>query len=268
MLERIKCCLCYPRFIGKFFKDKVSMIFLMILLFFGVYAVCLGVRTYSSEYFDESSVASVTSAIFQGDSANISYDKDSCSMIGTSKTFNGNGFKVVFFPVESEEINYENLSYMADINIVFDEKVGYIELGGLKISEFEYKDINIDSFSIKNVQENNTDDVYYFKVLVRHALLSSEYFFNTYDFVMELISNFVLYFIFVLISYFFSKSINSTIDNKVRVRLCFYDNLIYFVVCLVIVLVNIEWLSYIGLLLPLIYTFVTFRHIVRVQVKK
>jgi len=270
MFERIKCCLCYPRFIGKFFKDKGSMIFLMILLFFGVYAVSLGFKTYSSEYFDDDSVLLVTSCVVQGDKANISYDKESGKLSGDSITYAGEGFNVMFFPKEEDKniINYDNLSYIAGVNIVFDVDGGHIELGGIKVSEFYYKDINISDFNIIDVQNNNAGAVYTFKVLVRAGLLSSNLFFNTYDFTLNLISDFIMYFVFVLISYFFSRGINNTIDSKIRAKLCFYDNLIYFIVCMVVCLVGIEWLSFIGVLLPLIYTFVTFRHIVRVQVQR
>lgn len=268
MLERIKCCLCYPRFIGKFFKDKFSTIFMTILLFFGVYVLSMGFSIYSSDYFDDNSVLAVTSTIVQGEKSNISYDSTNAILSGDSITYEGNGFNVVFFPVETEEvIDYTNLEYYANINIVFDSQGGYIDLGGIIVSRFEYKDININDFSINDVQDNDTEAVYTFKVLVKAALKSSNVFFNTYEFFINVFSDLAMYFIFVLISYFFSKSVNSGIESKIRAKLCFYDNLIYFIVSMVVCLTGVEWLSFIGVLLPLIYTYVTFRHIVRVNVK-
>ena len=265
MLERIKCCLCYPRFIGKFFKDKVGTIILTILFFIISYGAILGVKCYSSDYFDDESILAVTSNILQGESSNVKYDKDTYTLTGSNVVYKGDGFVVTFFPVEGSSFIGNDVS----VNIVFDSTGGYIDFAGYGVvSEFSYKDINAGSFSISAIQKNDINAIYNFKVMLYGALNTSSYFFNTYDFALDFISNVSLYFVFVLICFFFSKGINPTIDKKVRVKLCFYDNLIYFVVCLVNVMVSVELLDYVGLILPLIFTFITFRHIVRVPVNK
>ena len=266
MLERFKCILCYPRFIGKFFKDKISTILLMILLFLGVYVAVDSVRIYSKNYFDDSASSIVVSSIIQGDKSNISFDTNTNILSGTEATFSGEGFSVKFFPVEVEESRVD--LYSSNISIVFEAEYGYIDLGGITISQFKYEDINVDSFNLTNVQNNNPNDIYCLKVLIRAALLSCDVVFNTFELMAEVISNIFLYFVFVLISYFFSKSVNPHIEGKIRTKLCFYDNLIFFIVCIVSCLLDAEWIGYLGLILPLSYTFVTFRHIVRVGVKK
>ena len=74
-------------------------------------------------------------------------------------------------------------------------------------------------------------------------------------------------FIFML-EFIFAKMINPSIDRKVRAKLVLYDTAIFFVCAMLASLFNQGWIAYIGYVLPVIYTSITFRHIVKVVIPK
>ena len=272
MLERIRDFVCGPRWIGKYFKDKGMTVFLIILLFFGVYIISLGMRMYSTDYFDENSVVVVSSSIVQGDKSNISYDAEKNELSGTAVKYTGDGFTVSFFPVEDNTIKYPTNQLVLEasyINIIFETSYAEIEFGGIVVSRIEYKDMHVGSFNLADVQLNDTDDLYNLKLMMRGALMSSNVFFLTDSRFDDVVGNVMIFFVTFLLLYFFvSKRVNPGIEGHIRAKLCFYDCLILLVFCMFGALFNIDWLVYVGMLFPFIYCNITFRHIVRVYVKK
>ena len=76
MLERIKNCLCHPRFIGKYNKDKFGKIIFIVLLFYIVYLVVFGLRTFTENPLCEDADRIIVKEIIAEQDANISYDAE------------------------------------------------------------------------------------------------------------------------------------------------------------------------------------------------
>lgn len=264
MLERIKNCLCHPRMIGKYFKDKVSTVIITILLFFGVYACVLGMKTYSEDYFPDDAISIVVSEIFQGNVSNIKYDHKTGVLSGGSTVYKGNGFIVTFCDPENKDAK----SLYSDIAIMFNSDCVELYSTGFMVGKVSYKDINAGDFSISGIKNNAVSDIYNFKVILRAAFDSSNLFFLTFDFFSELLTTALTYLFSVLLLFFFSKYLNPTIEGKIRTKLCFYDGLIMFFVAILGVLFNASWLTFIAVIFPIIFGNITFKHIVRVSVKK
>lgn len=272
MLDRIRDFIGGPRWIGKYFKDKGIVVFLYIMLFFVAYALVLGVRSYSTEYFDEESVTAVASCIVQGEKSSIAYDADKAVFSGTATKYVGDGFSVSFFPVEDNTNKLPPNQLVIEpsyVNIVFEERYAVIEFGGMAVSKINYSSINADSFSLTDVQRNDIDALYNFKLIIKAVLMSSNVFFNTYNMFSDIMGNIMIFFVtFILLYFFVSKRVNPGIEGNVRAKLCFYDCIIFLVFCLLAALFNLSWLTFVGMAFPFIYCNITFRHIVRVYIKK
>ena len=74
MLDRIRNCICHPKWIGNYFKDKIRYIVAVTFLFLGVYVAVLALRIYTTEPFSEGSVKELTSAVIRGKESDVRYD--------------------------------------------------------------------------------------------------------------------------------------------------------------------------------------------------
>ena len=266
MLERISDCICHPRFIGKYNKDKVGKIILCIILFFSLYLVFFGIRCYTENPFGSNASSEIVSSVIKSRQDSVVFDTDLDKLLGEGCLIKGDGFNLYVLP--SEDIKISKYEDFYSINIILDEEEAIIYYGISEISKKSYKDINVNGFSFAKIINNQVEDLYSFNIFIQDILLSSEIYFQTYLFLEGAMSALITYIIIVLICFAFAYMINPTIDRKVRIRLCLYDGLIFFVVSMLASLFNAAWLVYVGYCMPVIYTTITFRHIVRVVIKK
>lgn len=262
MLERIKDCLCHPKNIGRYHKDKVIIVFLTMLIFFIVYLAILGTKTFSEPYFEEGSYNALTSSVIRSDNPNASYDSTTHVLSGESCLIKGNNYSIVVLPKE-------NISFpLNSITIVLNETLAEVYYSDVKVSSIEYKDIKCSNFSLLNVKDNIIYDTYNFRIFSRYVLESSSAFFKTMIFLSDALSVVIYYLAIALALTIYARLLNPTIDRNIRFKLCFYDGLVYFVGACFACLFDIQWLSYVTFILPLIYATITFRHIIKVVVKK
>ena len=67
MLQMIKDCLCHPKYIVFYYKEKGVKIFLLIFLFFAAFVGAAAAREYSTDYFLNSDNEEIIQAIVVGE---------------------------------------------------------------------------------------------------------------------------------------------------------------------------------------------------------
>ncbi len=265
MLDRLIDCLCHPKWIGKYNKDKASIVFLTFMIFFLLYLIVFGVRCYTEQQFNESAYRSVASAMIRQDELDNIYQDH--KLIGTPTTIKEDGFLVYILPEDDKAVKETGLFNFSVQMVLYADKAE-VYYGIMRLSSIDYKDIDCPNFDMKQISLNNDEDIYYFKIFIAAVLNSSNVAFQTMNFVNGAISSLFYYLIIVLCACFYATFINPTIDKPIRIKLVFYDSLIYFVVNLFASLFNFGWLTYVAIVFPLIYVTITFRHIVKVVVKR
>ena len=264
MLERIKNCLCHPRFIGKYNKDKFGKIIFTVLLFYIVYLVVFGLRTFTENPLGEDADRIIVKEIIAEQDANISYDAESKILSGSKVFIENESFGLYILPEADEKLKVD--PYV--INIVLEEDKGYIYYGFYSVSEIDYSNIKASSFSFADISNNDTQDIYNFRYFINGVLESSFVFFRAYNVVTGAISTLGIYLFIFMLEFIFAKMINPSIDRKVRAKLVLYDTAIFFICAMLASLFNQGWIVYVGYILPVIYTSITFRHIVKVVIPK
>ncbi len=264
MLERFKDCLCNPRYIGKYNKDKFGKIFLIIILFFLLSASIQGMRCYTENPLSDDVSTNFTSMVIKNGSSDISYDSRNHKLIGSSFKMSNNGFVLVVLPKENDVItlNFDS------ITIILEEEVANLFYDNQQISSIKYNEMSSKDFNFNNIACNQVVDINHFQSFIDEIFASGCTMFQTFNFIDNLMTSIVYYFICVFFCYIFSIGINPTIQKNVRAKLCFYDSCSFFVCQFFAYLFNSEILIYLALILPIIYSFITFRHIIRVVVKR
>lgn len=263
MFERIKDCICHPRYIGKYHKDHAGIVVLTILIFLVLCCSVLGARSYTTSPFDDSISLGFTSNLIQVGEKSTEYKQENHLLSGESFEVEGNGFRLVVLPQEGQ------LKVKSDmITIVLNPNDAVVYFSTLDISKISYSNLQIADFSFKQVSQNNPKDTYYFRIMIDEILDSSKVFFQTFTFLQELFSIVVYYLICVIFSYILSLAINPTISRGVRAKFCFYDGCAFLIGAFFAYLFNVGILFYFALALPLIYTIITFRHVVKVVIRR
>lgn len=263
MFERIKDCICHPRNIGKYNKDSIGIVLLTIFLFFVLALSMQGVRSFTENPFDEYSSMVVSSAVIQHGDNNVIYDSNSHKITGDSLKIEGNGFQLIILPTE-EQITVGRNS----VNIILKEEEAIVYYSASKVSSIVYRDIQVAGFKLGDVALNHSQAIYNFKIFIDSILDSSRIYFQVSTFLRGALTTFVYYLICVLFSFVLSISINPSIDKGVRTKLSFYDGCSFLVGSFFAYLFNASIIVYFALPCPLIFAFITFRHIVRVIIRK
>lgn len=264
MFGRIKDCVCHPRYIGKYNKDKVGIVFITIFIFFLLSIVMQGIRCYTENPISETVPYTITSTIIQHGETNVSYDAAEGRLKGDFFEENRAGFHLIVLPSEDARIALK----LDTVTIILKGESASVYYSNIKASTLSYKDLKISSFSLANVATNQATDTYYFRIFIDQILDSSKVFFQSYAFIQGILSSIVYYLICVVFCYVLSIAINPAIHRGVRAKLCFYDSCVYFIGTFFAYLFNSDMIIYFSLALPLIYTMVTFRHIIKVIIRR
>lgn len=264
MLERICDCICHPKRIGKYYKDKFWIVLGMLVLFFGCYAGVSAARYYTTPAFTDNSVTALVSSIIRGHASEVKYDSSLHMMTGKSCTYEGEKFRIVFLPTEGAVIETQ----IDDVNIIFYSEDAKVYYGKILAGQISYETMMVSGFSINGIQGNQVDDILNFKTLTKSILDNASVFFQTISYVSNLGTTLFYYLIIVFLMTIFTSLLNPTIDRKVRIKLCFYDGLIFFICCFFAMLFNVDMIIYISFLFPIIFSNITFRHILKVPGNK
>lgn len=264
MFGRIKDCVCHPRYIGKYNSDTGGIVFFTIFIFFLLSILMQGIRTYTENPISDNVSYTITSTIIQHGETNVGYDAIEGKLKGDYFEETREGFHLVVLPNETTRIALK----LDTVTIVLEEESATIYYSNMKASTFSYKSLNISNFTFANVATNKAQDTYYFRIFIDQIFDSSKLFFQSYSFAQGIFSTFIYYLICVAFSYVLSLAINPTIQRGVRAKLCLYDSCVYLVGTFFAYLFNSDIMIYFSLALPLVYTLVTFRHIIKVVIRK
>ncbi|MDE6406976.1 MAG: hypothetical protein K2K48_03135 [Anaeroplasmataceae bacterium] len=264
MFERIKDCVCHPRYIGKYNRDKGGTVFLTIFIFFLLNILMQGIRCYTESPISETIPYTITSTVIQHGQTNVIYDAEEGKLKGDFFEENREGFHLIVLPSENTKITYK----LDTVTVILKEETASIYYSNVQASTLSYKDLKISSFSFASVAENEAKDTYYFRIFIDEIFDSSKVFFQSYAFIQGVFSTILYYLICVVFSYALSIAINPTINRGVRAKLCFYDGCVYFIGSFFAYLFNSDFIIYISLALPLVYTLITFRHIIKVIIRR
>lgn len=262
MLERIKSIICHPRYIGKYHNDKVWKILLYVFIFLVLYLAVFGVRTFTENPLGEEANTIIISDVISLQRYNVKYDSNTHLLTGEETTIVKESYGLYVLP--QTEVKVSPFS----VNIIMKEDKAFICQGAKVVSEIKYSDIAVGDFTFEGLSKNNPTDIYNFRVYLYLILESSFTYYRTLNFVQGAVEAIGMYALMFLLAFIFAKLINPTIEGKVRAKLVMYDTIIYFVVAILTCLFNVAGLIYVAYSLPIIYTSITFRHIVRVVVPK
>lgn len=265
MLERIKTSLCHPKYIGLFFKDKYYKVIALILIFLAFFSTAIITKSLLTDQFGNGQALSVEKAIqFSVDTngkkpeLELSFDSKEQKFVGKMMSFNDNGVVVSF--LKNEDIKSQN-----KVSINLHEDYYVIYYGYYKLGTGKYDNKELKSFDVKGVQSGNIDDCIKFRsfliiifdtVQVPEALVIS---------FQAIISNLVYYVFVVVLCLLSAYFLNPAIEFKIRMKLVLYDSLSYFYWFVLALLFNVSWLQYVALIVPFLYTNITFAHIRRIR---
>lgn len=264
MLERFKDCLCNPKYIGKYNKDKFGKIFINIILFFLLSVSIIAVRCYTENPLSNDVATNFTSMVIKNGSSDVAYDSLNHKLTGSSYKMSSNGFILIVLPNENDVIAL-NFDY---ITVILAEDTANLYYDNQKISSLKYNEMSSKDFKFDNISCNQIVDINHFQSFIDEIFASGRTMFQTFNFIDSIFTSIVYYILCVFFCYIFSIGLNPTIERKVRAKLCFYDSCVFFACQFFAYLFNSELLIYLALMLPIIYSFITFRHIIRVIVKK
>ena len=262
MLERMKNCICHPKFIGRYHKDKVGKIIFISFLFFLMYLVVFGVRTFNENPYGEQAESLIVSEVISKQVKTVEFDKESNCLSGDSVSIVDEAFGIYIFPQGNDKMPE------LTINIVLLVKAAKVYYGNYEIGTVKYEDIKTESFSFDMIAKNDPTHIFNFRGFVSSILESSYTFLRAFNFGEGVSMAFMTFMVVFLVSFIFAKLINPTIEGKVRAKLSLYDTNIFLVCAIMASLFNLGWIAYIGYMLPIIYTSITFKHIIRVVIPK
>ncbi|MGM9969250.1 MAG: hypothetical protein ACI35S_02520 [Anaeroplasma sp.] len=260
MLKRVGISLFRPSMIGMFYKDKLWVVLTHAFVFVALFITCFSICSSNEKYFSSDTIENITSLVQNSnDELDIKYENN--TLTGTGFNISSTDFKAYFL-----ESNFKKSSNV--IILHFKETEVDMFYGSKLIKSYEYSKSTALSFEMNGVKNANIRDVLAFEALVSGALSTIDAQFMTLAIISNILSIIGSYIGILLFGLFFSYIINSSIDFKIRIKLCLYCSLNYFVVWIFAILLNASFLQYVAFLLPLVYINMAFSHIIKIKIKK
>jgi hypothetical protein len=256
-MEKIINIICHPKYIVLYFKDQFYKIIITILSFFIVAASLVAIYDYNTKYYSDAYVDSITNMVI-----NHSEEMD--------LVFADNKFQGSEYTIKSEEVC---LIFMKDavpsnafgVLLIFNEdKVTYYYQAMLKY-EVSYADLGISSFTFADVQANSNVAKLKLSLLIDNVLIKANKTAQTFMLLSDLINLTMYYAASILLALIVSRFVNPGIELKYRIRICLYDSIVFFIVVVFAFLFGISWLKYVALVMPAIYSVMSFKSIVRIR---
>ena len=259
MLEKIRICLCHPKYIAMYYKEKPSKIVTLILTFFLAFTGILLLSESKKDIFNNVDNEDIIQAIVIGEDSNITFDTATNKLEGNQAIYKSNYYNVYFLPQDKISLN-ENDS---KTSIVFESEKVLIYYSGLLLYTGDYQSGYLDSFSLAEVGRGEVKNTFAFSEFLTVILNDANDIFVGVSIAIYLMTMITYYFGIVLTLFLFTMLSNPSIGKGVRFKLCCLDSLIFILVFAFQVLFDIPWLIFVGAALPIIYSNVTFMHIVR-----
>ena len=76
MINKIKICLCHPKYIGVYFKDNIWKPLLSVFIGFVIMFFVLGILCSNTTFFEHSDVKSITNTLYYQEECDSIYDNN------------------------------------------------------------------------------------------------------------------------------------------------------------------------------------------------
>ena len=259
MFEKIKICLCHPKYIAMYYKEKASKIALLIITFFLAFSAIVLMSESNKDQFTEVDNRAIVQSVITGEVPYIAFDAQANKFVGNQATYKSEYYNVYFLP----KADFKVVEKEAKISIVFDSIEAKIYYSGVLLHTTNYENENLGSFSLTEVNKGDTKSIYEFSKVLTVVLNDANEVFTQLSIFNYIVTMIGYYFSSVLMIFLFSLLSNPTIGTGIRFKLCCLDSLIFILVFAFQIMYNIPWLIYIAAALPILYSNVTFMHIVR-----
>lgn len=258
MFERLRNSFCHPRLLGLYYKDKIIKPIILVIcsfIMFMIFSVIIALNTEHLKYDDTKIVSDLIS---RSNSADVEFDSRTSSFSGNPVKFESNTFVVDFLSVE----NYAESEKMV---MRFNAKNMDFIYNGYVLGTYTYSNYNIESFSIKLLQKGEMRNTIEFQNLLYDLFLDINKDYSKIIIANDAVVCFGYYIIILIVALVISYFNNPEIQGRIRVKLCMYSTLVYFLVMIIAIIYSAQWLQYVALGLPLIFTNITFSRIIRVK---
>lgn len=258
MYDRIRICLCHPKLIGLYYKDSFLRVIFYIVSLFAVFTGVAAAVAYNTDHFKYEDTKYVSNLILGEDkTSDIVLDKTNNRLTGTPVKYE-TGDLIVNFLVEE--------SYSLSQKIIFRFKSDSVDVlyNGYIMGSYTYESMPVNGFSLEKMKTGDTLNIVYFQDCIdvlfgRVNTAYASFYFG------EAVSVGIMYFFMILIVAFAtSYFLNPTITGKIRFKLAIYSVSVFYLVMTLSLMLNAAWLQYVAIILPLVYSNITFAHIIKV----
>lgn len=275
-LLRLTYSLTRPSKVGIFNKDKILIPILHAIAFFALYCLVFAILTFNTTYLGNETASEVTELmqickfanVIELNEDQITFDSSTSSFQTTLKGYKDFSYKdagvYIYFFMGENQHSIPNDSVILD----FKEKevdVYYNTIFSNKPVTYKYANSITENFDLYDVLSGQREATIVFNQILTDAFENANIRYQVYHFLSEIGKTLVFYGILIFFLLLFSTASNPTIEMKVRMKLVLYDSLPYLFIMMLMYMFNFSYLQYLALLLPFIYSIITFRHILRVK---
>jgi hypothetical protein len=242
-----------------YYKEKASKIALLIITFFLAFSAIVLMKESNKDQFTDIDNKEIVQAVISGEKPYVAFDSEANKFIGNQAIYKSEYYNLYFLPKADTQL----IEKESKTSLVFDTKEVRIYYSGVLLHTANYENVNLDSFSLTEVRNGDTGNIYKFNKMLTVVLNDANKTFcqlSVFNYITTMI---MYYFGIVLTIFLFTMLSNPTIGKGVRLKLCCLDSLIFILVFAFQVMYSIPWLIYIAAALPVLYSNVTFMHIIR-----
>jgi hypothetical protein len=213
----------------------------------------------NKDIFTSADNKEIVQAVITGEKPNITFDEGTNKFIGDQATYKSTYYDLYFLPKEKINFNVKEEKTV----IVFDSEEVRIYYHSALVHKGDYTNENLESFNLLDVNSGNINSIRSFNKLLTVLLNDANGVFCVISLFTYITTMIFQYAAIVLMLFVFTMMYNPTIDKVVRLRLCCLDSLIFVFVFTFQIMLNMPWIIYLAAMLPVLYSNITFRHIVR-----
>ncbi len=258
MYDRIRICLCHPKLIGLYYRDSflkvILYIFSLFILFIGVSAIV----AYNTDHFKYEDTKYVSNLILtDSKTSDIVLNKNTNTITGNPVKYEADDLIIDFLADEN---------YSFTRKMIFKFKTNRVEViyNGYVMGSYSYESIPVDGFSLEKMKSGDNLNRIYFQDLIDVVFERINTAYATFYFA-DAVSVGIIYFIMIwIVAFATSYFLNPAITGKVRMKLVMYSVSCFYLVMILSLMLNASWLQYVAIILPLIYSNITFAHIIKV----
>ena len=146
MLEKIKICLCHPKYIAMYYKEKTSKIVTLVLTFFLAFAGVVVLSEANRDYFTKVDNDEIVQAIIKGENTDIKFiiGDDSNTFEGNQATYKSEYYNIYFLPTSDTNVKTKE----EKTTIVLDSNQVKVYYTGVLLYEGDYQNDKLENFDL------------------------------------------------------------------------------------------------------------------------